>query len=604
VAQICARLDGLPLAIELAAARLSVLSAEGIARRLDDRFRLLSGGARSALPRQQTLRATMDWSYSLLDFDEQALLRRLAVFAGGFTLEAVESICGGHDVPHADSLDHLDSLVQKSLVIREESDETRYRTLETIRQYAREKLVEYGEEPEVLGWHASYFAAFADEAGPQLVGPEQAAWTRRLQSDLDNIRGALRWARESEAVEPGLRLVASIWRYWVTSGQSAEGRRWLTGLLALDDGAGGRGRSPVPTAVHSAALYAAGSLAFNQSDPTAAKQFFARSLELRRTPGDTCGIAEALNGLGVASVDLGEYREAEQYFEESVRLRFEIGDAFGTHAPLSNMANIAKYHGDYVRAAELYQRALEIQRRFGHTSAIILSLNNLAQLCGEQGEYDRASRFDLEALALARERDIVTGVVKVLGTLGSQALEQGRFDEADARLAECIELCRSIGDRIEENTALINLAEVALGRGDPDRAAALAGDALSHLQLAGHRRGQAFALATLSDAARMRGELDRAAALLAECLELRREMGDALGTVVTLEGRARLAMSRRQFEEAARLYGSASARRIELGTPLPPYWREAYARDIEQLRASLGADAFQRLWDRAMSSEL
>jgi predicted ATPase/DNA-binding SARP family transcriptional activator len=596
VAQICARLDGLPLAIELAAGRLSVLPVEVIAERLDDRFRLLAGGPRTALPRQQTLRATVDWSYSLLEQAEQLLLRRLAVFAGGFTLEAVESVCSGNHQETGDVLDQLDGLVHKSLVAREEKDgESRYRMLETIRQYAREKLNQSGEESTLLDRHASYFAVLGEQARGELVGPEQLAWLRRLQADLDNIRAALRWSQQSGQTELGLRLVAPIWRFWMVSGQSSEGRRWLTGLLGVES-------RHVATAVRAEALHAAGSLAYLQSDPAGATDLYVHALELRRALGDVKGMAETLNGLGVASMDLGDYRRAQSYLEESVALRTEVGDTFGTHAPLANLASIAKYHGEYAHATELYERALAIQRQFGHIHGILISLDNLAQLWGERGEYGRAAELNQEALSLARERGLVAIVAKSLETRGARALEQGYLDEAEADIIECLELCRSVGDRVQENTVLINLAEVVLARGDLDRAALLAEEALSALRQIRHQRGQAFALMTLSDVARKRGEHERAAALLEECLELRREMGDASGTIVTMEGRARLALSRGRLEEAARLYGEAAARRAELGTPLAPYWQEAYVRDIEQLREGLGTEVFERLWGEAVSS--
>ncbi|HEX8917994.1 MAG TPA: tetratricopeptide repeat protein, partial [Chloroflexota bacterium] len=573
-----------------------VLSVDGVAQRLDDRFRLLTGGPRTALPRQQTLRAAMDWSYSLLAPVEQALLRRLAVFSGGFSLEAAESVCTGGDLAAGEVLDRLGGLIEKSLLTLHDRDAaSRYGMLETIRQYARERLAESGQESELLERHAFYFAAFAEEAGQGLVGADQSAWMSRVQADLDNIRAAMLWARQSDAVEVGFRLASPIWRFWMLSGQSAEGRRWLNALMAVDRGVN------VPSSIRAGAFLAAGALAYSQGDHTSAKQLYAECLLLRRELGDLAGVAEALNGLGVAQQQLGEYRQAEQRFEESVRLRSEIGDVFGCHAPLSNLGILARYCGEYSRAAEMYERALAIQRQFGHTQAVVNSLNNLAQLWGDRGEYERARIMSQEALTMARDGGLVRQVVIALNTQAAQAIEQGELDTAEAHLNECLELARSTGDKTEENTTITNLAEVALGRGDPDRATQLAERALTALQQIGHRRGQAFALLALSEAARIRGEYDRAAALLDECVELRQGLGDTLGTIFTLESRARLAVNRGANEEAVRLFGSAARLRRVLETPLPPLWQAEYAQSIAHLREMLDRDAYATLWGEGES---
>jgi predicted ATPase/DNA-binding SARP family transcriptional activator len=595
VTQTCARLDGLPLAIELAAARMSVLSVEGIAQRLDERFRLLAGGPRTALPRQQTLRATMEWSHSLLAPAEQVLFQRLAAFAGGWTLEAAEAVCGDAQLPAGEILDWLDGLVQKSLVRRAEENEgegTRYGMLETIREYARERLVEGGAEAALRRGHAGHFATVVEEAGRELAGSGQGPWMRRVQAELDNIRAALHWAGEAGEIERGLRLAAPIWRFWMMSGQSAEGRRWIDGLLALDAGDG-----VVSPEVRAAALYAAGALAYSQSDLAAAEAFWERCLALRRELGDIRGMAEALNGLGVASQERGSYAQAEHRFAESVRLWREAGDRLSSLAPLGNLANVARYRGDYARAVTLYEQVLEGRREAGHIQPVVLTLDNLAQVWGELGEYERARPLLQEALTLARAHGLMDRVANALVSQGAHALECGDLAEAEARSAECVELCRSTGDSVNEHMARINLAEVALHHGDVERATTLGEDALAAFRQAGHPRGQAFALATLSETARRRGEHDRATALLEECLVLRRELGDALGIVLTLEARARLATSQGKHEEAVQLYGAAATLRTALGTPVPPLWRPEQERDLAALRGALGPEVFATRWE-------
>ena len=227
VAQVCYRLDGIPLAIELAAARIRVLSAEQISSRLDDSFRLLTGGGRSALAHQRTLRTAMDWSHELLSEEEQAMLRRLSVFAGGFTLEAAETVGTGEGIEGDEILDLLASLVDKSLVLVDQQEEIRYRLLETVRQYGREKLEESGEAERVRRRHANYYLALAEEAERGLSGSDQAPWLARLETEHDNLRAALRWSLGGGEAEPGLGLAAALWSFWYTRGHLSEGRRWL-----------------------------------------------------------------------------------------------------------------------------------------------------------------------------------------------------------------------------------------------------------------------------------------------------------------------------------------------------------------------------------------
>ncbi|HWE61630.1 MAG TPA: adenylate/guanylate cyclase domain-containing protein, partial [Chloroflexota bacterium] len=320
VAQICARLDGIPLAIELAAARVGALPVEGIAARLDDCFRLLTGGPRTVLPRQQTLRASLDWSFDLLSEPERALLRRLSTFAGGCTLAAAEAICAGTGVEEWDVLDLLDQLVNKSLVVLDElpehGDEPRYRLLETVRHYGQEKLAAtpMGEVPErvVVGdRHLGWYLALAEQAEPALVGPEQALWLARLEAEHDNLRAALRHALEHGQREPGLRLAGALWRFWYTRGHLSEGRGWLDELLA--DGAGA-------ASLRARALRGAGVLAYNQGDFARAVALTEQSLALYEQLGERQGVAATLNLLGYVAVKQGDGARACTLSEASLAL--------------------------------------------------------------------------------------------------------------------------------------------------------------------------------------------------------------------------------------------------------------------------------------------
>ncbi len=291
VTQICQRLDGIPLAIELAAARVKVLSVEQLAVRLDDRFRLLTGGSRTALPRQQTLRAAIDWSYELLSKKERVLLRRVSVFVGGFSLEAVEAVCVGKGIEASEALDLLTHLVDKSLVVVEEQlGETRYRLLDTVRQYSREKLLESKEASAVRKRHRDWYVKLAERAEPEMHGPNQVIWLERLETEHDNLRAALEWSLGGGETEAGLRLAGAIWDFWRLHGYLSEGRRWLEGFLSRSSG--------VSTPARVKALQAAATLGLFQCDFERATTLSEECLTLSRELGDKEGIAFSLINLG------------------------------------------------------------------------------------------------------------------------------------------------------------------------------------------------------------------------------------------------------------------------------------------------------------------
>jgi predicted ATPase/Tfp pilus assembly protein PilF len=589
VEAMCRRLDGLPLAIELAAAQVRYLPPHVLVTQLEEGTGALAPGSRDLPPRQQTLRATLDWSYRLLSPDAQASFRALSVFAGGATMEAAGVICARED---GAALPLLQALHDASLLEFDtpNGEGPHVRILETIRRYARERLEEDDDAETYRQRHAVYFAALAERAGPQLTGPEAPAWLGRLRTELANLRAALEWAQESAGIELGLRLAAPIWRFWFMTGQIGEGRRRLTDLLGSESATG------VPDAIRADALQATASLMIVDGDPLPAREMFQGAFELWQSLGDVTGMATSANGLGVAASNLGEYREAERWLEESVRLRTEAGDRLGLHAPLSNLAAIARYRGDYPHAIELYRQALALQQQMGQARGTSNTLSNIAQLLGSQGEYEQAQPLIEEALALARSDGGSSTLADILHTQAAHELEQGHLAEAEQVLAESLELCRTIGDTGNEDYALINLAEFAIARGDAGRAADLAGTALTHLRQSGFRRGQAFALLALGEAARMRGEYDLAAAHIGECVEIRRELEDPLGIIDTVEARARLASSRGQPAEAAQLYGSAAALRARFGTPLPPVWQCRHEEDLDALRQSLGEETLSGLW--------
>ena len=406
LASLCHRLDGIPLALELAAARVRSLSVEEINAKLDSRFRLLTGGSRTALPRQQTLRALIDWSYDLLNAQEKTLLGRLSVFAGGWTLAAAEQVGAGESetgdsIEDWEMLDLLTSLADKSLALAQTQGETtRYRLLETVRQYARDRLVESGENQIVRARHANYFLMMAEEIRPKLRSSEQVQWLGVLEEEHDNLRQALTFYTQdtegAEAGEKGLRLGAALQQFWWTRGHLREGRERFGALLTHPQG-------QQRTKARADALNGAGILAWMQGEYGEARVLLEESLAIRREIGDRLGIAHSLSNLGLVANEEGDYGGARVLYEESLAIRREIGDRLGIAHSLSNLGLVAKDLGDYESARALYEESLAIDRELGDKQGIAIALVNLGLLLGVYGDYPTAYASLRECLTLCRE---------------------------------------------------------------------------------------------------------------------------------------------------------------------------------------------------------
>jgi predicted ATPase/class 3 adenylate cyclase len=418
LASVCRRLDGIPLAIELAAARVRVLSPEQIAARLDDRFRFLTGGNRSALPRQQTLRALIDWSFALLTLPEQTLLARLAVFAGGWTLEAAEAVTPGNGIEDWEVLDLLTGLVDKSLVLAQtQGDSTRYLLQETVRQYARELPRFRDAEAEIRRRHLEYFVTLAEEADRHLDGPQQKEWFARLEADHDNFRAALDFClqdAEPESEATGVRLTAAIYWFWFVRGYLSEGRAYLKAVLE-------RPAAAVEPQVRARALTGAGILAREQGDDTEARTRFTQSLELAREQGDLRGVTGALNNLGMIALDQGDYATASPLYAESLELARAQGDRARIAAALNNMGNIVFYQQDYSAAQALYSECLTLARQLQNWQQTATYSNNLGLVARHQGDYEGARTLYAASLTLFLELEDRRGVAYVLEMLAALA---------------------------------------------------------------------------------------------------------------------------------------------------------------------------------------
>src|SRR5215207_1662958 len=403
VAQLCRGLDGHALAIELAAARVRVLTVEQIASRLEDSFGLLTGGSRTALPRQRTLRATIDWSHELLSEKEQVLFRRLSVFAGGFTLEAAEAVCGGEDLERGEVLDLLTSLVDKSLVLvaqQQGGEEMRYRLLETVRQYAQEKLDESGEEPPIKRHHAHFFLKFAEQVEPKVNGKDRGLWLEQLDIEHDNLRTALAWSNQEEAeAEVGLQLVGALSWFWFHREYWSEWRGWLDRALATQESGGG----PRRPAARAKALSGAGFLNWMQGDQVTARSQLEESITLWREVGDKQGLAQALRFLSGSFESQGEYALARPLAEESVELFRQGVDKFGLAITLSRLGITALAQGDAAAARAYLEEGVAISPEIEDDWALALALRNQGIGAFRLGEYERSATWLRESLAMLRE---------------------------------------------------------------------------------------------------------------------------------------------------------------------------------------------------------
>src|SRR5829696_5142297 len=420
VAQVCYQLDGIPLAIELAAARTKVLAVEEVADRLDDCFRLLSAGSRTAMPRQHTLHATMDWSHELLSRKERTLFRRLSVFAGGFSLEAAESVCIGEDVERDEVLGLLSHLVDKSLVaVWEKDGETRYRLLETVRQYGREKLSESGEEGHLRERHAGYYLALAAKAEPELKGAGQVEWLKRFEWEHDNLRAAISWSLERRNLQDAAQLGWALWLFWWIRGHFAEGRRLMEEALSV------HGSAAMPASARAQGLFVAGTMACGQGDHSSAEPLLEESVTLFREVGDTRGVAYALDSAAVLAITQEQYERGIDYSEEAADLFLDVGDKWGA-APMLGCSAVGWLNrGDHGRAKSLAEQGLRLCRETGDKHGTSIALCTLAGVAQAERNYERARDLFEEGLAVSVKLGNEADVVHCLEGLASVAAAGG-----------------------------------------------------------------------------------------------------------------------------------------------------------------------------------
>jgi predicted ATPase/class 3 adenylate cyclase len=559
VIQICHRLDGIPLAIELAAARVNVLHVDQIAARLNDRFRLLTGGSRTALPRQRTLRAAIDWSYDLLAESERRLFRRVSVFAGGFSLEAAETVCAGDKASMEEVLDLLSRLVEKSLVLVEKVEfEARYSMLDMVRQYGRERLLECGEAEVSARRHRDYFLTLAEKAVPELIGSDQASWFDRLDFEHENFRAALTWCQaEAEGIDSALRLTAALSRFWFVRGYFEEGRMWL-------------------------------------------KDAITRATAVKRT----AEWAKALRGAGTLALMQDDYVSSRSLYEEAFAIFQELDDRGAMAATLVSLANTSWAQRQFTSAQSEAEEALKRFRELGTARGIATALSILAATLHQRAEDERARSLLEESLTIFRQLNLKDGIAHNLDALGVIASSNGDFATSRSLHGESLAIHRQLGDKAKISTVLSNVGHASLGLGDLDAAEAAFTESLQVARQLGGRRWLALALHNLGLTALNRGDYKLAREHLLNALRDRAELGDNVDIAYSLEGLAALDVAEGNLTRAARMLGSAEALRATIGVPRERSEEDRYQQLMHSLRTQLNTEHFETEWAAGKSTQL
>ena len=594
--EICRRLDGIPLAIELAAARVGVLSPRQIADRLGDRFQLLTGGNRVSVRRQQTLRAAVDWSYELLSDPERTVLGRLSVFSGGCGLEAAEEVCAGGGILAADVLDILGQLVSKSLVgVERQGAESRYRMLETIRQYGRERLLESGAEAETVARHRDWCLDLAEDAEQELLRGHQVSW-ERLEAEHDNLRAAL----ESSLADPAardaaLRLAGALGEFWDLRCYLAEGRRWLETALA--------GSERLPAASRAKALSALGLLIAHQGHYREARSRFEEGLVLARRAGDQQVVATTLGNFGWMVFSEGHATEARTYLEEGVELARELGDKWIIARAIYLLCHVEAVERPEV-CLQLAGESLALARELGERSIEARSVYFLGVTAIWQGRYDEARVWLEQSVALATEVGDRWQAPWSMAFMASMNLLLGRNAEAREPFERSLAVARETGNLWCVARCLGGLAWVTLlVDGDPLRAHELALESLSLARDIGTRVDTALALSFLAEFARAQGQFDDAVRYHREALSDNVMLHNRWGIAGTLERLARIRVDRGDYPGATRFLAAATRIRDEHGCPIAPIQRGDYERTVRAARAALTVD-FDQNWSEGREMPL
>jgi predicted ATPase/transcriptional regulator with XRE-family HTH domain/TolA-binding protein len=595
VADICRRLEGLPLALELAAARARLLPPPSLLARLDQRLPLLVGGPHDLPARQRTMRDAIAWSYELLEASEQALFRRLCVFVGGCTLDAAEAVCGEH-AGEPTVLDGLAALMDSSLLRvevaspvgdRDTAPETqRIALLETIREYGLERLEAHAESHTVRQRHAAYYLAVAEAAQSGLAGPEAPAWLARLDREHDNLRAALRWAHEQRDQAMALHLAGALWRFWHQRGHLSEGRQWLRRALDLP------AASTITTSARVNALVGTARLAIDQADYDEAAASCTLAVSLGREQDDASQLVAALNVQGLLARQQDRYADSVHDHQQALSLAQPAQDRAGEAIALLGLAHAAMFTGDAAKTSALAEESLAVARKPEDRHVVAQALFLLAWQAINAGRYERAEALGTEALRLFRTLGDTGETAEMLFLLGNVAHCRGEHECAASFFEEALSLNRDRGDENRLSRDLSGLGAAALNLGDLMRARSLIEESLTLARRYDDRWSSAMSLTLLGHVELVDGDDGRALQLFAEAATLFQTIGNLMYLPWCLEGLAGVAAARGHHERAAELDGARQAIQTQVGVLVPPLHPVHYARTLTTVRDALTPTGF------------
>lgn len=587
VAKICIRLDGLPLAIELAAARIKLFTPESILPRLENRLKLLVGGPRDLPNRQQTLKGAIEWSYNLLNEDEKKLLRRLSVFTGGCTLEAAEEVCNIINDLKIDILEGIASLVDKSLL--KQSEQSRFLMLETIREFGLEYLNNCGELEIFKKAHRDLFLKFSEEAESQLKGPNQKDWLKKLDQEHDNLRTAFDWSLTINDIKTGMRFGAALWRYWLIHGFLNEGRERLTNLLENSN-------SSVDMEIRAKVLNGAGTLAQNQADYPSARSSFEESLSLHQYRKDKQGIATLLNNLGWIAFRLGDYTAAKSLSAQSLDLHKEMNNNPGIATSLNNLGFVAHHQGNYTEAHSFHHESLMIRRKLGNKRNVAFSLSNLGWAIQKQCNYDQASEIHKEALALLQELGDKQLFAFAVNIFAEMLLEKCDFDQAKKLIEnQSLPIVKEIGSKYGITFALTILGDILMQQDNCDEAKKIHEKTLELRKETKDKWCISQSLHRLGEVFRYLDNYNDALILFKKSLVLRGEMEDKMGVVECLESLAQVACKQNKLTQSLQMLNSAEVLRKIMNAPLSPLLQPSYKNTINFIKTNLEKTKFNEI---------
>ena len=593
LAEICHQLDGIPLAIELAAARVKILPVEKICERLSSRFKLLTGGKRTALPRQQTLRALIDWSYDLLSAEEKILWNRLSVFSDGWTLEAAEEICSDNIIDKSDVFEILSSLTEKSIVLYNNENE-RFLILETIRQYANEKIKETGEYEKFSDKHFKFFLDLAETGNKKLRGIESESVTKIFENEIGNLEKALKWSAENLFNQEGLRLSAAMSRFWQNLGYITEGIHWLETVLQKN--------TKTKNSLYCSVICQLGNFERLKGDVDKARELIVESLRISRELGDKASTAVSLIRLGILEYDQGRYDESAVLYEESLGIYKESGNKSGYAIVLNNLANVFSNQGKYSKAFALYEESLATRRESEDIFGIAVSLNNLGIIAFEMGEYQKAKDLLQESLKLRHQTGNKAGIAISLLNLGNVSYNQGEYSTASKYYKDSLDISIEIDEKGCIADSLFNLGKNSLEQNDIDKALELFNQSLEISRVIKAKTTIADILLSLGRVAFEKKDYEQSKRNYRESLELYIETGNWKDIVLNLLRFAQMHVVDECFALSLQLLGFISKEYLEIKKiKFPLADQIVYDKLLNGLKEKLTPEKFSEYFDKGKS---